>query len=366
MKTAFLFGSLNRGGLETLMLDVCQNLKQSDFEAIGIYRKGGVLENDFIHSGVPFTKVTTGKNIFNYLRRLRKEIKISNVTIIHAQQPIDALYAKLATIGLSVKVLLTFHGFDFEERSRLVHFIIKRTNQNIFVSEYQQGYYTRKYQLKPEKQSVVYNGINFNKFYNPTNLDHPNGIRKELKINPSTCLLGMVGNFNNVRDQFTVCQFLKALNEKDIDFQFLFIGKRIDEYAEKYDSCVRYCKENGLERNVSFLGVRNDVPQILNQLDAFIYSTAHDTFGIAVVEAIAVGIPVFVNDWAVMQEITEDGKLATLYKTKDFNDLLGKFMVFLQNKEKYQEQAIENARKVREKYSIEKYIENLTSLYQSL
>ena len=151
----------------------------------------------------------------------------------------------------------------------------------------------------------------------------------------------MVGNFNPGRDQMTVCKFLNKLKETDADFHFLFVGKRVESCAERYDDCVRYCKENGLEWNVSFLGVRNDVPQILSQLDAFIYSTEHDTFGIAVVEAIATGIPVFVNDWKVMREITEDGKLAKLYKTKDFNELLEKFNVFLHNKEKYQKQAIE-------------------------
>lgn len=40
MKVAYLFGSLNRGGTETLLLDICQNLKKTDFDAIGIYRKG--------------------------------------------------------------------------------------------------------------------------------------------------------------------------------------------------------------------------------------------------------------------------------------------------------------------------------------
>jgi len=100
-----------------------------------------------------------------------------------------------------------------------------------------------------------------------------------------------------------------------------------------YDDCVNYCKQNGLEYKVLFLGSRTDIPQILDQLDAFVYATDHDTFGIAVVEAMAVGVPVFVNDWEVMKEITVDGKYATLYKTKDEKDLLREFMLFLQNKQ---------------------------------
>ena len=97
-----------------------------------------------------------------------------------------------------------------------------------------------------------------------------------------------------------------------------------------YDECVTYCQQNSLLDKVSFLGSRDDVPTILQQLDAFVYATDHDTFGIGVVEAMAVGIPVFVNDWEVMTEITDNGKFATLYKSKDEKDLLRHFLLFLQ------------------------------------
>jgi len=63
---------------------------------------------------------------------------------------------------------------------------------------------------------------------------------------------------------------------------------------------------------VSFLGLRNDVPVILPQMNAFIYSTEHDTFGIASLGGN--GLPIFrclSTIGAVMQEITGQGKYAT-------------------------------------------------------
>ena len=366
MKVAYLFGSLNRGGTETLMLDVCQNLQISCFDAIGIYRKGGVLEDDFLQSGAPFIKLTPGKNILKYLWKLRTLISRNQVDVIHAQQPLDALYARIACIGMKVKLVLTFHGFDFNSSSAFTRYIIRRTDRNIFVSHYQKEYYIRKYRLNPEKQTVVYNGINFSKFENFYNQNINHNLRKELNIKDSTLLMGMVGNFNEVRDQLTVCRFLKILKEKAIDFHFIFVGKRVESTPQRYDDCVSFCQKNNLSQRVTFAGVRNDVPAILSELDAFIYSTEHDTFGIAVVEAIASGTPVFVNDWEVMNEITEGGKLAVIYKTKDENDLLEKFMLFLQKQEEYVSRAKENAEIVRKKYSIEKHIENLKEVYLSL
>jgi len=372
MKIAYLLGSLNRGGTETLMLDVFRNARQYQLDAIGVYRKGGQLEPDFIQSGISMFKLTVTKNPVRYVFRLRKLLQQNNITAVHAQQPIDALFAWLACQNTGIKLILTFHGYDFDTRKSgllILKFIIKRTDVNLFVSKAQQEYYEQKYSLIPEKQQVVYNGVSFEKLNATTHKmissHHINNLHDELHITPDTLLLGTVGNFNSVRDQLTLCRFLKLLDKHEIDFHFVFVGKRIETTPDLYNECFNFCQKNGLSTKVSFLGSRNDVSAILHQLDAFLYATNHDTFGIALVEAMAVGVPVFVNDWQVMTEITDCGKYATLYKTRDEVDLLQQFMVFLQNKETYKDKAQEAASFVRERYSIEKHIENLKRAYTS-
>ncbi len=74
MKIAYLLGSLNRGGTETLLLDVFRNAQRYSLDAIGVYRKTGLLEQDFIQSGVRMQKLTFCKNVVSYLFRLRKLI----------------------------------------------------------------------------------------------------------------------------------------------------------------------------------------------------------------------------------------------------------------------------------------------------
>jgi len=365
IKVAYLLGSLNRGGTETLLLDVFNNSQNQQLNAVGIYRKSGVLEKNFIESGVPMIKLSPRKNILIYIWHLRKLFKNNSIDIVHAQQPIDALYAYFATIGTKIPLLLTLHGYDFNQGKHLallLKFILPRTNKNLYVSENQCSYYSQKYNLERNKQIVVYNGISFNKM----DSFEKHSIRKELGLDESTILIGSVGNFNEVRDQFTLCHLARLLSEQNIDFHLIFAGKRVDNISERYDNCVDYCKEHNLLSHVHFLGSRQDVPNILSQLNAFIYASDHDTFGIAVVEAMAVGVPVFVNDWEVMTEITEDGKLATLYITKDENDLVEKFKLFLQNKEEYKQKALKAASYVRQKYSIEKHIDQLKELCQCL
>ncbi len=379
MKIAYLLGSLNRGGTETLLLDVCRNAAANQLDAIAIYRKSGVLEPDFINSNVQLYKLPFQKNVFNYFFRLRRLLINHGIKQVHAQQPLDALLAWVTTLGLDIKIVLTLHGYDFQE-SRLgkmiLSFILKRTDTNIYVSNTQREYYKKKYRLDENKQRVVYNGISFNKFdeaksasTHSMTLSHimskEDMLRDELKLPTDTMLFGTVGNFNNVRDQLTICRFLNFLKKEGVSFHFVFVGKKVDNSADLYDGCVNYCRQNNLLENVSFLGSRDDVPDILSQLDAFVYATDHDTFGIGVVEAMAVGIPVFVNDWQVMSEITDSGKYATLYKTKDEQDLLRHFLLFLQDRTDFMTKAANASSFVRHKYSIEKHIERLKKIYNN-
>jgi len=379
MKIAYLLGSLNRGGTETLLLDVFRNADANQLEAIAIYRKSGVLEPDFIDSPVQLYKLPFQKNIVSYFFRLRKIIQDQNIKCVHAQQPLDALLAWIASSGLGIKIILTLHGYDFQESrmgNMILSFILQRTDTNIYVSNAQREYYQKKYRLDENKQRVVYNGISFNKFdgakgastHSMTSshtMSKENTMRAELKLTPETMLFGTVGNFNKVRDQLTICRFLKLLKKEDVSFHFIFVGKRVENSANLYDDCVKYCQQNNLLESVSFLGSREDVPGILSQLDAFVYATDHDTFGIGVVEAMAVGIPVFVNDWMVMSEITDEGKYATLYKTKDEQNLLQHFLLFLQDKTDFLTKAANASSFVRQKYSIEKHIEKLKKIYNN-
>ena len=379
MKIAYLLGSLNRGGTETLLLDVFRNASANQLDAIAIYRKSGVLESDFVSSTVQLYKLPFQKNVFNYFFRLRRILQDQNIKLVHAQQPLDALLAWIATTGLDVKIILTLHGYDLQEGrlgKLILSFILKRTDTNIYVSNAQRAYYQQKYRLDENKQRVVYNGISFKKFdgvksattHSMTSshtMSKEDILRDELKLTPDTMLFGTVGNFLPGRDQLTICKFLRLLKTEDVSFHFVFVGKKVDNSADLYDGCVNYCRQNNLLENVSFLGSRDDVPDILSQLDAFVYATDHDTFGIGVVEAMAVGIPVFVNDWQVMSEITDSGKYATLYKTKDEQDLLRHFLLFLQDRTDFMTKAANASSFVRHKYSIEKHIERLKKIYNN-
>jgi glycosyltransferase involved in cell wall biosynthesis len=297
---------------------------------------------------------------------LRKLLIEKEINIVHSHQRIDTIYAWLVCFGLKIKIIQTIHEFDFRTSNSykiLVHLSFIVADKDIFVSLYQKNYYAFNYKyINKFPLEVVYNGINFEKF----NLQTQSTSRNGWKLTNDTLVMGMVGNFNFGHDQMTICRFLILLTSLEVNFKFLFIGKKDLSNPKSFDDCFLFCQNNGLADKCLFLGSRSDVPTILSQLDAFFYSSDHDTFGISVIEAIATGIPVFVNDWNVMREITENGDRAIIYKSKDEYDLLNKFNVYNSNPELHKLKAKENAIWAKKTYSIENHLKGLFSVYTDI
>ncbi|SOD81246.1 glycosyltransferase family 4 protein [Spirosoma fluviale] len=368
MKVAYMLGALDQGGTETLLLDTLRQIKTKAFPCILVHRKPGTLFTAFEQTGVP-VKHQPIRHLFDvgYLVRLRRLYQIEDIQLVHAHLPLDAFLAYWACLGTGIKIVLTIHGYDFGYSLfalSLVRFIITRTDLNLYVSKHLKNYYVQAYSLvtRQEKQQIAYNGIDFSKLDKPDNMV----IRQELGIPLKGLLLGSVGNFVRGRDQLTICRLLAELQKRQLDVHLIFVGARSKSAPSYYDQCVSFCRTHNLQERVHFLGSRTDVPAILPQLDAFVYASDHDTFGIAVVEAMAVGLPVFVNDWAVMQEITENGKRAILYKTKDIESLVVEFLHFVQEQTVYKEQAAHNAVWARSTFSIQQHVQVLQEQYRKL
>lgn len=365
MRIAYMLGTLNRGGAETLVLDIANNCRAKGLDITLIHRGVGLLLDDFERSGIPMTRIWPSSLLdLGYFARLRSFMKSESISIAHTHQVIDMLYVYIATFGLATKVVLSFHGHGLNNSlfSRLMRkCAIGHTDLNLFVSKSQKDYYAERFPIA-RTGVVLPNGIDFKKLLNHSDWS----LRKELKMADSELLIGTVGNFTSGRDQLFLCRSLLKFQQSGIPFKFVFVGAASRSEPDLYTNCVRFCSDNGLLDSVYFLGTRSDVPSILIQLTAFVYSSVHDTFGIAVIEAIAAGIPVFVNDWRVMNEITREGQLATVYRSGDEEDLLQRFTHFYGKQTVYQQRAKLNAKIVKEQYGMDGYLARLKTIYKSI
>ncbi len=83
----------------------------------------------------------------------------------------------------------------------------------------------------------------------------------------------------------------------------------------------------------------------------------------------ASALPVVVNDWEVMKEITGQGKYASLYETGNVEDCLSKILALNQKKvadaDCLKEDETRISKEIREMYSIENHIRGLYDIYKS-
>ena len=358
MKIAFILGSLNRGGMETLLADVFGSEGQLPFEAVCIYRKEGNMSEAFHNTSVPMLHIPHKHSWLLFGLRLRRQVLGQNIDIVHAQSAFNAAIAIICLAFTRVKVVTSLHGVGFGKANPLYKRLVYRHSSRIVcVSEWERADYLRLGCCGvADRFVVVHNGINFSKFgYARPPVPEGNAVR-----------LCMVGNFVPEKNQYFICQFLKELASRGFPFEFYFIGREVPACKSCYDRCIAYCEQNGLGGCVHFMGGREDVPELLGDMDAFVYGSKSETFGIAPVEAMAMGLPTFVNDLEVFAEITQNGGLAVLYRTGDIQDLCDKFSGFMHNRQAYYDRAMANAPKVRNLYSIAAHVDGLYSLYTQI
>ena len=380
-KVAYYIGGLNRGGTEVLILDVCRQAERMPFDLVIVYRSEGNLSDAFRSTNVPMYKIARKRSAIGYLWAMRKWVLKEHIDILHAQTSLNTILACIFTLFTSAKVVKTNHGFDFADTNLFYRWLVcSRCSRILNVSDYVKQYYLRKWHIKKtDKWGVVYNGIDFGKIESAVKSE-------ELRVN-SKIKLAMVGNFVNVRSQIVIARAIarldamrlepKALDAAHLaipEFDFYFIGTRVEQEAALYDDCVKYCEEHQLS-NVHFLGSRGDVPSILKSIDGFVYSSARDTFGIAVLEAIVAGLPIVVNDWPVIQEVcnlglNDNNRAIRFFETENVEDCARKISELLKDI-KNNHSALEAdcqlaAEAAKEKYSIQNHINNLNLVYQTL
>jgi len=362
MKVAFFLGSLKRGGAESLVYDICRKRGDAPFDFCCLYRKDDDYSDAFKATGAGLILVRKTGSMFRYMLSLRKTILENHIDIVHAQTASNALVSIFTLLFTRVKIVTTFHGFSFSNAPKWYWKLVYGASKRIIcVSEFEKRHYVDKWRL-PEnnKFRVVYNGIDFSKLDNPQpDPAHP------VPFNGKALNMVMVGSFIEGRSQLFVCRVMKQLAQRGILFHFYFVGRRDAAEPWRYDDCVAFCEQNALMDKVHFLGNRTDVPWLLSQMDLFLYASEHDTFGIAVIEALAASLPVLVNDWVVMQEITCDGQLARMYRTDDVEDCAAEILAICEKGKESLPDCSDIRKKIRERYSIERHLRELNQLYIS-
>jgi glycosyltransferase involved in cell wall biosynthesis len=114
-------------------------------------------------------------------------------------------------------------------------------------------------------------------------------VRASFGIQPSTPLIGFVGSLYQGKGWHDLVRIFSGVRSAEPRTRLLVVGDGAAEYHAALES---EATRLGVASHVIWAGPRLDIPEVLAALDVFVSPSLQETFGLAVLEAMAAGLPV--------------------------------------------------------------------------
>jgi glycosyltransferase involved in cell wall biosynthesis len=148
-------------------------------------------------------------------------------------------------------------------------------------------------------------------------------LRDRLGIPASSAVVGAVGRLVPVKRLDRVLRVTAALRAKGLDVHALLVGGDVHGFAPEYEPYLRnLAAELRLDGAVTFTGHVGHVAPHVSMMDVFVTAAPDEGFGVAVVEALALGVPVVAVDVGGPTEIVEHDKSGLIVPDDSSDDLV--------------------------------------------
>lgn len=162
--------------------------------------------------------------------------------------------------------------------------------------------------IKENKYSIVKNGIELDKFKYDENIRKK--YRKKLNIKNNDFVIGNVGRIEISKNHKFLLELFREISINMENAKLLIVGT-----GTQKNEIVNYIKNENLEDKVILLGERNDVNNILQAMDIFIFPSMFEGLGIVSIEAQAAGLITICSE-----NIPEEADVTRLFIRLNLND----------------------------------------------
>jgi glycosyltransferase involved in cell wall biosynthesis len=300
MRILQVIDSLRIGGAEVLVRNMAPRFVQRgiDCEVLVLSRSHSSLEASLQAAGV---KLLDTGNIDLYsprqigpLSKIMRGFDLVHVHLFPAQ-----LWAVLAA-GMQPGRLVTTEHSTFNSRRRwwfrpLDAWMYSRYAQIACISEATAEEMARWCPHAKHKLRVVPNGIPLETFMNARPADLAGRGDGMIKV---VC----VARFESQKDQATLLRAVALVQ----GIHLFLLGD-----GPLRPNLEQLARHLGVSNRVSFMGFRDDVPEILKACDVYVQATTFEGFGIAACEAMAAGLPVIANDVTGLADLVQGAGVLT-------------------------------------------------------
>jgi glycosyltransferase involved in cell wall biosynthesis len=313
--------SLCAEGTPVLALEMCRRWKAAGISptVATMTRSPSDLESEFHAAGIPIEQVelpmagnlrfpSLAWAMFRLCRRLRPQAVLSMPLGWHAFTFMGARAAGVRSTAAHAGNYPPIHdGSTLAKFRFLVQLARPVTDTLICCSSYVERAIQEHFRVPGSHTTVIYNGVDV------TNVVARAQSARLTRPRDGRFVVGMVARLEIHKDQSTLIRAAALLREASLRVEIWLVGE--GSRRQEYD---RLIADLGVGDRVKLLGMRRDVPELLGQMDAFVFSAKPDEgLGVALIEAMAAGVPIIATDVGACQEVLEKGALGQLVPEGD-------------------------------------------------
>lgn len=366
MKILYLIFTFHTGGIEKQLIELSRSVAEKNEVTLCVINHS--YDEDLFRelSGkvrLILLQRKNGGEKLSFMWKFAGIVKREKIDVIHAQEPTGVVFSMFAKIARpSVRIVETIHDVGESKlysklqltlADRLCdHYIaISKTVQNELL---ERG-------ISLTRISLIYNGVNTDKFSAAE-------IKKEMYSSVSvkgSILLGNVARFYPAKKgQDILVQAVEILKQRKIHVHCKFAGAVYRGQEAEWQKLQCYLQEHHLEQDVEFVGNVSNVQEFLQDIDIFVLPSRFEGFGIALIEALSMGIPCVASRLDGPSEILTDTRLGLTFEPGSPFDLANQIEYMVRHYQQYDPDFL--SRYVKEHFSLHALTENHMALYQRI
>lgn len=363
MKILQISSAKNYGGGEKHFVDLCRGLNKKGHEIFVALRKENVWQKklDFLpNENIFYVPMRNSLDVFS-AKKLAKFMREKEIEIIHAHLARDYPIASLAKrIYPKAKLILTRHVlFPMKPVHKLT---LNNISKVIAVSN---AVEVNLHKIFPKgKIERIANGIDVEKFVNADREELYREFRFSHNLSFDAKLIGTVGELKKLKGQE---DFILAANEivKKIPASYFIIIGKDNSFDQNFRRKLeRLVREFELEEKFTFLNWLEDTAPLLSALDVFVSPSHSESFGLAILEAMAAGNTIVATETEGAKELLKNDFSGKLVPIENPLKLAEAVCEVLEDSEK-RDLFGKNAQKfATENFSLEKMILETEKLYK--
>jgi glycosyltransferase involved in cell wall biosynthesis len=367
MKILITCLSKSWGGLEMYSLTMALQLQKKNLEVHLLCSPNSRLFDEAVKNGIsvhPFEYnhyFHPGK-ILRFIKLNRKE----KFDIIHSADTKDLwlIVPALHLGGFNTPLIISKQvGSSINKKDFLHRFLYKRVGCAIAISEVIKTNLLETTILTEDKVVLLHDATDTSKF-DPSTIDHKK-VRKEFNIKDNELLIGMMARFTPGKGHEEFLYASQKLLAKYNNIKFMVIGepsKGEDKYAE---NILLLADKLMIKNNVCFTGFRVDIPEVLGALDIFVFPSRAESFGLALIEAMSMGIPSVCTNYGGVLDIAVDGYTSYLFQKENADNLADKVELLIESASLREKFGKASRQRVIEMFDLDVFTNRLINIYKS-